>query len=33
MADVLIKQLGAPRFSWGGNRSLVDALLVFARAS
>jgi Fic-DOC domain mobile mystery protein B len=25
IADVLIEQLGAPRFSWGGNRSLVDA--------
>lgn len=25
IADVLIEQLGAPRFSWGGSRSLVDA--------
>jgi Fic-DOC domain mobile mystery protein B len=24
MADVLIEQLGAPRFSWGGNSSLID---------
>ena len=25
IADVLIEQLGAPRFSWGGSSSLVDA--------
>ena len=25
IADVLIEHLGAPRFSWGGSRSLVDA--------
>ena len=25
IADVLIEQLGAPRFSWGGISSLVDA--------
>ena len=25
MADVLIEQLGAPRFSWGGSSSLVNA--------
>ena len=25
MADVLIEQLGRPRFSWGGNSSLVEA--------
>jgi fido (protein-threonine AMPylation protein) len=25
IADVLIEQLGAPRFSWGGSTSLVDA--------
>jgi hypothetical protein len=25
MADVLIEQLGAPRFSWGGSDALVDA--------
>jgi len=25
IADVLIEQLGAPRFSWGGSRSLVNA--------
>jgi fido (protein-threonine AMPylation protein) len=24
MADVLIEQLGAPRFSWGGSSSLID---------
>jgi fido (protein-threonine AMPylation protein) len=25
IADVLIEQLGEPRFSWGGSSSLVDA--------
>jgi fido (protein-threonine AMPylation protein) len=25
IADVLIEQLGAPPFSWGGSTSLVDA--------
>jgi hypothetical protein len=25
MADVLIEQLGQPRFSWGGSTSLVDS--------
>lgn len=25
MADVLIEQLGGPRFSWGGSEALVDA--------
>ncbi|MEB3155968.1 MAG: mobile mystery protein B [Cyanobacteriota bacterium] len=25
IADVLIEQLGAPRFSWGGSSSLVEA--------
>jgi hypothetical protein len=25
MADVLIEQLGGPRFSWGGSDALVDA--------
>jgi Fic-DOC domain mobile mystery protein B len=31
IADVLIEQLGAPRFSWGGSSSLVEASSLWQR--